>query len=161
MVGVIYMFNIKFIEAGEEYIDSFIIAFKEITGKEEGLEKLNDLVSRNTREFVIDAIESGIPFIFAIDEEKGRVIGAVAIQLKSMEVGYLSIAILKEYRGFGIGKDMISVAFKRARKFGFRTIELEVYKQNKAAINLYKSIGFESFSKGKGIEEVKYMKMSI
>ena len=155
------MFNIKFVDAGEEYIDSFIIAFKEITAKEEGLEKLNDLVSRNTRDFVIDAIESGIPFIFAIDEDKSRVIGAVAIQLKSMEVGYLSIAILNEYRGFGIGKQIIDVAFKRARKFGFRTIELEVYKQNKAAINLYKSIGFESFIKDDETEEIKYMKIRI
>ena len=155
------MFNIKFVDAGEEYIDSFIIAFKEITAKGEGLEKLNDLVSRNTRDFVIDAIESGIPFIFAIDEDKSRVIGAVAIQLKSMEVGYLSIAILNEYRGFGIGKQIIDVAFKRARKFGFRTIELEVYKQNKAAINLYKSIGFESFIKDDETEEIKYMKIRI
>ena len=57
-------------------------------------------------------------------------------------VGRLGIGIIKEYRGQGIGKELIKSALSLAKKKGLTRIELTVREDNLKAIALYQNIGF-------------------
>jgi ribosomal protein S18 acetylase RimI-like enzyme len=49
-------------------------------------------------------------------------------------------------RGSGLGKALVVAAFERARERGCRRMELDVNEANEAALSLYESMGFESWS---------------
>lgn len=57
----------------------------------------------------------------------------------------MGIALYQKYTGMGIGRAMIEKLIAVAREKGFEQIELEVVSDNKRAIHLYKSIGFETY----------------
>lgn len=52
------------------------------------------------------------------------------------------MGVLKEWRGQGIGRRLISGCLALARPAGLERIELIVYSDNVAAIRLYESAGF-------------------
>jgi ribosomal protein S18 acetylase RimI-like enzyme len=49
-------------------------------------------------------------------------------------------------RGSGLGRTLVEAAFERARERGCARIELDVNEANPAALALYESLGFESWS---------------
>ena len=57
----------------------------------------------------------------------------------------MGIALFQKYTGLGIGRAMIEKLFEVAREKGFEQMELEVVADNKKAIHLYKSMGFEIY----------------
>ncbi len=57
--------------------------------------------------------------------------------------GTLGISVSKEYRNFGIGREMLHTAIEECRKADFKTIELEAFGNNQRAIHLYESVGFK------------------
>ena len=57
--------------------------------------------------------------------------------------GTLGISVSKEYRNFGIGREMLKTAIEECRKAGFKTIELEAFGNNQRAIHLYERVGFK------------------
>jgi len=56
--------------------------------------------------------------------------------------GELSLSVLKDYWGLGIGSAMMETLIEWARKKGIVRIQLEVLEDNERAINLYKKFGF-------------------
>ncbi len=57
---------------------------------------------------------------------------------------YLSnIAVYPEYRGKGIGRRLMEHVQQQAQQQGYKTMVLDVEKDNNPAISLYKKIGFE------------------
>lgn len=52
------------------------------------------------------------------------------------------IGILREYRGKGIGKKLMTELEAWARDRGLKRLELQVVPQNDVALNLYQSLGF-------------------
>lgn len=66
--------------------------------------------------------------------------------LRGWDAGYkipsLGIIILKEARGTGLGKTLMYFLHAAARHRGSSTIRLKVYPDNKAAVNLYKELGY-------------------
>ena len=58
-------------------------------------------------------------------------------------VGLLGIGVVSEYRGKGIGKELLIRTIIHARETGLQRLELEVFANNVAAIELYKQLGFE------------------
>jgi len=58
-------------------------------------------------------------------------------------VGLLGIGVISEYRGKGIGKELLIHTINHARETGLQRLELEVFANNVAAIELYKQLGFE------------------
>ncbi len=76
--------------------------------------------------------------------------------------GTLGIAILRGYRGLGLGEVMIRTALGRAARLGMRLVELSVFATNEVALDLYKKVGFEKIGvvpskmlrRGKLIDEV-------
>jgi ribosomal protein S18 acetylase RimI-like enzyme len=83
--------------------------------------------------------------VVAVDEE-GNVVGHLFVQREdhpvTRHVASLGIAVDAAHRGSGIGRALMSEAFRWARTFGVEKIVLSVYPHNAAAISLYRSFGF-------------------
>ncbi len=63
-----------------------------------------------------------------------------------------AMAVAPDFRGRGLGKDVLKVALDEAALRKDRTMILEVYEQNPAAVSLYTSAGFRTIRKLVGYE---------
>ncbi len=76
----------------------------------------------------------------------GLVVGKIYRTLKISgyeRSGYISnVYIKKEFRGKGIACKLVEEVIKWFKQKGATNITLEIYKNNKAAINLYQKFGF-------------------
>lgn len=78
-------------------------------------------------------------------------------------VGLLGIAIKKDYRGIGIGGELIKTLIEESRKVGLRVLFLDVFESNDVAKRLYEKSGFREngripkgvLKKGKYIDLVR------
>jgi ribosomal-protein-alanine N-acetyltransferase len=59
------------------------------------------------------------------------------------EIPSLGIAVAREWRGVGVGSAMMNMLHLAARSRGARKIRLKVHVENRSAIDLYKSLGYE------------------
>ncbi|MHB1829947.1 MAG: GNAT family N-acetyltransferase [Candidatus Micrarchaeaceae archaeon] len=87
--------------------------------------------------------------IALVAEADGKAVGLCdVIRIKpgtsADHVGQIGIAVKKEYRSHGIGRALMSEAIRRS-KGKFEQLILNVFENNKAAINLYKKLGFREF----------------
>jgi len=57
--------------------------------------------------------------------------------------GGLGMGIIPEFRGKGLGTQLIEVSLSHAKSMGLEKVEFNVYTENFPAINLYKKFGFE------------------
>ena len=83
---------------------------------------------------------------------------------KNKHVGFLGISILKEFRKIGIGTAMMKYIMEWARRQkGLEKVSLTVFSTNEAAINLYRTFGFqiEGISKKQYKIEGKYIDETI
>lgn len=90
-------------------------------------------------------IASHAPTYFALDHN--RVVGWCDIVPKEnprlKHRGVLGMGLRADYRGKGLGSQLMAAALRHASKIGLEKIELTVYATNTAAIALYKKHGFE------------------
>lgn len=75
-------------------------------------------------------------------KDKDKVIGILAISIpqeeKYKEYGHLeAICVLKEYHGYGIGKELFKIAVNELKKMGFNKMQLECMEDNDT-VNFYK-----------------------
>jgi ribosomal protein S18 acetylase RimI-like enzyme len=87
--------------------------------------------------------------IAVVAEVEGRVVGICDIHRlrpnsELSHNGVLGIAVKKEYRNRGIGKDLIKMVLELSRR-KFEMIRLEVFTVNSAAISLYRKLGFKEY----------------
>jgi len=76
---------------------------------------------------------------------KGILIGLLAAYLNnttSREGFITDVSIEKAYQGKAIGSELVRRTLELAKRKGFRSIELEVFKSNTAAMKLYRKYGF-------------------
>lgn len=60
----------------------------------------------------------------------------------------LGIAIAKEFRGIGLGENLLMLNIRMAKKrLKARTVYLDVFAPNKIARNLYRKLGFREFAR--------------
>ncbi len=57
------------------------------------------------------------------------------------------ISIDKAYWGLGIGRALTLAAIECAKKAGYLQLELDVVENNRIAVELYKSVGFEEYGR--------------
>jgi ribosomal protein S18 acetylase RimI-like enzyme len=57
-------------------------------------------------------------------------------------VGRLGMGLLPDYRGRGLGRQLVARAVGAARQAGIERVELEVFASNERAIALYRAFGF-------------------
>lgn len=101
---------------------------------------------------------------YSLVDLDGRSIGSFTIDInydesgkESLESGNLqTLSLSKEYRGMGISKLVFRILIQEAKKTGYDSLLLSVLIDNKPAVNLYKSLGFEIID-----ENEKYYTMSL
>ncbi|HKL94496.1 MAG TPA: ribosomal protein S18-alanine N-acetyltransferase [Clostridia bacterium] len=57
----------------------------------------------------------------------------------------MNIAVKKEYRGQGLGRQLVSAMIARAKLLGINNVTLEVSAENPVALKLYDEYGFKSY----------------
>lgn len=96
------------------------------------------------RAFVRNNIEKGYPQLVAIAD--GAVAGWCDVTPAGREVmahvGVLGMGLAPEFRGKGLGEQLLREAIAAAHRFGFTRIELGVYAHNTRAYALYRKVGF-------------------
>lgn len=111
--------------------------------------------------------------IYLVAECGDKIIGATDIELdrwRRNHIGKFGITIIQGYRGIGLGKHLMSEVIRLAKKElnpKPKMIQLEVYTNNKPAINLYKKMGFRIVAKlpkqiqwkGKLVDELVMIKL--
>ena len=85
-------------------------------------------------------------FIVAVSD---NVLGYIGVQEICGEAYITNIAVFKEYRRSGIGRNLLKSAIDGAVSRNCEFITLEVRESNKSAISLYESEGFEIAGKRK------------
>jgi L-amino acid N-acyltransferase YncA len=58
-------------------------------------------------------------------------------------VGDLGIGVRAEYRGIGVGTELMKTLIDESRKMGLKMLVLDVFDSNKTAKGLYRKVGFE------------------
>jgi len=76
-------------------------------------------------------------------------IGFVLARIGGGECEIISLGVLPEHRGAGVGRKILRAAVLRARKLGAEEILLEVAANNVAAIALYQAAAFERVGRRK------------
>ncbi len=57
--------------------------------------------------------------------------------------GRLALTVIARYRGFGIGREVVKILVREARRMGLKNLEVEFLSTNQAAIHTYKKAGFK------------------
>ena len=90
-------------------------------------------------------IESG-KIISVVADVRGRIVGNSSVTRGSYRDtkrhGGLGIAVSKKFRDIGIGVEMMRTLLKESRRAGLKTLELEVFANNRRAIHVYEKTGF-------------------
>lgn len=81
---------------------------------------------------------------YYVAELEGRIAGCCGIRDLSGEGEITNVAVRKELRRRGIGRQMVEYMLERAKENGIGDITLEVRISNRPAIRLYESLGFRS-----------------
>jgi ribosomal protein S18 acetylase RimI-like enzyme len=64
--------------------------------------------------------------------------------LEAPETWYVcGVALLPEYRGRGIGTQLMRIAAQQAREHGYDRLSLVVFEQNTGALRLYRRLGYQ------------------
>ena len=96
-------------------------------------------------------------------------IGSVGRKEKIRHRAELGISVDKAYWGLGIGRALTKACIECAKRAGYAQLELEVVAENRSAIALYESVGFEEYgrnprgfrSRFTGWQEVVLMKLDF
>ena len=125
----------------------------------EAIHRISDLVAEERKYILrveapsIEEIREGIDccadqggvYLVALDGE--GVIGySVLTRYKRtgmQHVGALSMLLLPEFRGRGIGTDMLKATLEKCRQGEIWRVELGVYPHNESAMAMYRKMGFE------------------
>lgn len=82
--------------------------------------------------------------------ENEKLIGWSCVFLLGEEAHLASVAILPEYRGRGLGKELTNAICDLSAQEGTQYVQLECRRSNTVAQEMYKKLGFFKFSIRKG-----------
>jgi ribosomal protein S18 acetylase RimI-like enzyme len=95
--------------------------------------------------FVTNGMLKRSPQVLALDG--GTVVGWCDITVlprpTTKHCGVLGMGVLPAYRHKGIGTKLVHSALRKAKVYGLYRVELEVFEDNLAAIDLYTKVGFK------------------
>jgi len=133
---------LKFTKPETRYIQSYWETFDAIVKEKIYLAATEAFPLESTIEFVKTSVEKDIPQLFIIDSETDRCVGWCDAIPKEDTVGYIGTGLLKEYRGNGIGTQILHQIIELSKQYGYLKLELDVRASNKRAINVYEKVGF-------------------
>ena len=80
---------------------------------------------------------------FFTAKDGDEVIGCIGLRKIQPEICEMKRLFVKnEYKGMGIGKELIKIIIEEGRKKGYKKMRLDTLPKMKAAQNLYKEFGF-------------------
>ena len=128
----------------EEHIEGFHKCLDSVARERHFLAFTKAPSLESTRQFVLSNIENGVPqFVALLGED---VIGWCDVSPMMGEgfahSGRLGMGVHQDFRGQGIGTQLLAQAMQRCRDKGLERIELEVFGSNKSAISFYERAGF-------------------
>jgi RimJ/RimL family protein N-acetyltransferase len=98
----------------------------------------------------MEAIRKG-HMVSVIAEVNDRIVGNGNIDRghyrETRHHGHLGLTVLAEYRGIGIGKEMVKVLLREAKRIGMKNVEVEFLATNQAAIRTYQRSGFKQIGR--------------
>ena len=133
-------------QAREEDLTGLVGAIRQAIGGGEYVraETVADVVDNEGVLLRHNEIESRIFFVATVDNEVVGWVHLKHIDLdKLRHTGQLTVGVLEEYRGHGIGSHLLERGIEWAAKQGFETIENALPATNERAIEFLKSRGFE------------------
>ena len=136
----------QIVPIAEEHIPGFRAAVDVVARETKYLAFLEAPPLEDVTRFVRDNMERGYPQFVVLSA--GTVVGWCDVIPNRTRViyshcGSLGIGLLPEFRGKGIGRQLMQRAIEAAFAFGLTRIELTVRERNANAIALYNSLGFE------------------
>ncbi len=109
-----------------------------------------------------------------VAEVEGKIVGTAGVDgyrvyRKLRHRCSFGISIEKDFWGLGIGRALTESCIDCARKAGYTQMELEVVSDNKRAVSLYKSVGFQEMGRNplgfnsdiNGMQEIIMMRLLI
>jgi ribosomal protein S18 acetylase RimI-like enzyme len=131
----------------EEHIPGFHAAVDVVARERKYLAFLEAPPLEDMARYVRGNIENRYPQFVALGDD--RVVGWCDVIPKMtraiyLHCGTLGIGLLPEFRGRGIGRQLMLRTIDAAFAFGLTRIELTVRENNLNAIALYKSLGFDA-----------------
>ena len=136
----------QIVPIAEEHIPGFRAAVDVVARETKYLAFLEAPPLEDVTRFVRDNMERGYPQFVVLSA--GTVVGWCDVIPNRTRViyshcGSLGIGLLPEFRGKGIGRQLMQRGIDAAFAFGLTRIELTVRERNANAIALYNSLGFE------------------
>lgn len=94
------------------------------------------------------------------------VLGYIGMYQSPPEGEITNVAVAKDFRGKGLGRQLVDAIKEKASEIGIREIYLEVRQSNESAIHVYGSAGFDEIGIRKGFydfpkEDARIMKCEI
>ncbi len=87
--------------------------------------------------------------VYIVGELDKKIIAYAGAWLAFNEAEVMSVAVLPEYRGRGVGTKLFGELLKNCKERGANALTLEVRPSNTAAIKLYESFGLKSVGRRK------------
>lgn len=135
---------VEIIYPSEKYFKSFHTALDQVAKEQIYIEMIEAKPLDETAAFQNKLVTQNLPVYYAVVDNE--VIGWADITPASnprlAHRGFLGMGLLKQFRGQGIGTQLLQKALSHAKKIGIEKVELTVYTTNEAAIALYKKLGF-------------------
>lgn len=136
------MTKIRVREGTEADLDDVVRALEAVASEEVhiGTESPIDqeLMKRRIRQAYVDNEEA----VLFVVEDRGRVVGWLNLASRD-GLADLGMGLLPDYRGQGLGSQLMERCLKWCRDHSCHKITLEVWPHNRAAIRLYEKFGFE------------------
>lgn len=99
-----------------------------------------------------DALELEDTQLMVIEQD-GKIIGYTCMYISFNEGEITNVAVSKELRGLGLGKELMKATLDNAVNRNVDRVVLEVRVSNQSAIGLYKSMGYEELGIRKNFYE--------
>ena len=113
-----------------------------------------DIIASPELQIYVDRFGTSIDDFALVAEVEDKIVGAVWVRIMNdyghidEETPSLAISLYKEYRGQGIGTDMMKEMLSLLKTHGYKRVSLSVQKANYAA-KMYQKIGFDIIRENK------------
>lgn len=120
-------------------------------------EEIMELVEKQNKVFTsgysvedLKSLKNNTEWFSIAAKHKGEIVGNIVIVIKEDEVegkyGWVDdLFVSKEWRKYGIGRNLILKALNELIALGIKESRLEVWSDNKRALSVYESIGYKLY----------------
>ena len=136
---------VKIVPGREDLIPSFYKALKTVANEKIYIEMIEPPPIDKVTNFQMKLIENNGVVFYAVDG--ANVVGWCDVfpfeNERLCHRGMLGMGVTPEFRGKGLGTQLMDETIIKCRKTTLEKLELTVYDSNKSAIGLYEKFGFQ------------------